>query len=171
MICGLVRWRLLKYSPTELASPPNICVLHHLNSCPACDSTRVLFLKLNRDVIIGGAPDPKMLHPLNIDFQNKLPLTGSTKTTLWRKLDWWLMPEKSIKWAFSIFAIIILGNLIVNHNSNIPRFQSGFPNNLVISRGHVVVTLSPEIGLHLSNTSSGSEQISGKGSVVVKDIT
>lgn len=107
-------------------------------------------------MVHGGILEEHRIFPLKLDLHKSQSYSKSLSTSLWRKLDWWLMPEKSIMWTLAIALTVVLGGVVFNQFPQSPNGMVGFPNNLVISRGNVMVTFVPEKGLHLSNNSVNS---------------
>ncbi len=153
MTCWLIRRRLLKLSPAELAVPSGDGMRRHLRHCPGCDRLREIFLSLNKDLLRGATPEQHRHLPIKLDIISGKSIFSNSLISYWRKLDWWLMPEKSLGWAFAALLVITFAGIAYQRLPVAPTAQSGFPNDLVIARGRVMVTVDPERGLHLSNSS------------------
>ncbi len=157
MNCGRVRWYLHNYSPKELAAPPSAAVVEHLAGCPGCDRMHGLFLSLSKDLVKGASPELLNTFPLKLDLKSPRKFTSGNSTSLLRKLDWWLMPEKTLKWSFTVILALVVGNITFNQDAEIPDKERGFPNSLIISHGNIVVTRDAEKGLHLSGGSNKTD--------------
>jgi len=134
---------------------------------------RGLFLKLTDDLRVGSELESKKIEQLRIDWKRKPRYKGSSEASFIRKLDWLLMPELTLKWVLPVLAIIVVGYLSNKPVTENQPSSVGFPNDLVISRGHVIVTLEPNSGLHLTNKSVGasdqrkssSDEVISKGAI------
>lgn len=159
MTCWFARRRLMKMSSRELRNIENQALKVHVQSCPACDHLRELFISLDGDLIKGATPGISFDRQLNITLPPKSDYSKPLSTSMWRKLDWWLMPELTIKWSASLSVVIALGIISFNQTDSTQVNKQQLPNDLVISRGHFEITLEPEVGLHLMSRATNSSNI------------
>lgn len=152
MICWLAYRRLLRLSLAELTSPAGGALGRHLASCPNCDYARGLWRQLQADLRRGAEFRPSRgfwdtFPMISSDGSEKMPTAGASGWL--RRLDWWLAPERTLRWGVGAVAAAIM---VVAGFSALPeqtKADEGFPNNLIISRGLVLVKQSHRKGLRL----------------------